>query len=94
LTGRDPVRDYKVIQNELKAFNPDLVARKQIIAANKIDLLDEVQQERLTAVRRLARREKKPFVAISAARGDGLSELVSLLARMLKEEKEEKSDKD
>ena len=94
LTGRDPVRDYEVIQNELKAFNPDLVARKQIIAANKIDLLDGNKQERLTAVRRLARREKKPFVAISAARGDGLSELVGLLARILKEEKEEKSEKD
>jgi len=35
LTGRDPVRDYEVIQKELKAFNPDLLARKQIIVAIK-----------------------------------------------------------
>jgi len=94
LTGRDPVRDYEVIQKELKAFNPDLLARKQIIVANKIDLLDENQQGRLTAVRRMAGKEKKPFAAISAARGDGLSELVGLLARILKEEKQGKSDKD
>ncbi|HRD02819.1 MAG TPA: GTPase ObgE [Candidatus Saccharicenans sp.] len=94
LTQRDPVRDYEVIQNELKAFNPDLLARKQIIAANKIDLLSENQQERLTAVKKLARRERKPFVAISAATGEGLASLVSSIARMLKDEKKEKLDED
>ncbi len=90
LTQRDPVRDYEIIQNELRAFNPDLLARKQIIAANKIDLLSDRQSERLQAVKRLARREKKPFVAISAASGEGLGRLVSLMARMLKDEKAEK----
>lgn len=90
LTRRDPVRDYDIIQNELRAFNPDLLARKQIIAANKIDLLSDRQSERLQAVKRLARREKKPFVAISAASGEGLGRLVSLMARMLKDEKAEK----
>jgi GTP-binding protein len=87
LTQRDPVRDYEIIQNELRAFNPDLLARKQIIAANKIDLLSDRQSERLLSVKRLARREKKPFVAISAASGEGLARLVSLMARMLKDEK-------
>ncbi|MCR4409385.1 MAG: GTPase ObgE [Candidatus Saccharicenans sp.] len=86
LSGRDPVKDYRVIQAELKAFNPELVSRKQVIVANKIDLLGE-DRKRLMAVRRLAAREKKPFLAISALTGQGLKELVSLLAKLLAEMK-------
>lgn len=90
-SGRDPVNDYRVIQNELKAFNPELVKRKQIIVANKIDLLGE-DKKRLTAVKRLAIKEKKPFLAISAVTGEGLKNLVNLLAKMLEEEKVEKTE--
>lgn len=86
LSGRDPVKDYRVIQAELKAFNPELVSRKQVIVANKIDLLGE-DRKRLLAARRLAARERKPFLAISALTGEGLKELVSLLARLLAEMK-------
>ncbi|NPV82520.1 MAG: GTPase ObgE [Candidatus Aminicenantes bacterium] len=86
LSGRDPVKDYRVIQAELKAFNPELVSRKQVIVANKIDLLGE-DRKRLLAARRLAAREKKPFLAISALTGEGLKDLVSLLARLLAEMK-------
>ncbi len=85
LTGRDPVKDYRVIQKELKAFNPELLARKQVIVANKIDLLGD-ERKRLLAVKRLAVREKKPFLAISALTGEGVKELVQLLARLLFEE--------
>lgn len=84
LSGRDPVKDYRVIQAELKAFNPELAERKQVIVANKIDLLGE-DRKRLLAVRRLAAREKKLFLAISAKTGEGLKDLVSLLARLLAE---------
>lgn len=86
LNGRDPVQDYRVIQSELQAFNPELVARRQIIVANKIDLLGK-DRKRLQAVKRLAAREKKPFLAISALTGEGLKELVHKLAHLLAEEK-------
>ncbi|HEK86390.1 MAG: GTPase ObgE [Candidatus Saccharicenans sp.] len=85
-SGRDPVNDYRIIQNELKAFKPELVKRPQIIVANKIDLLGE-NRERLNALRKLARREKKPFLSISAVTGEGVRELVNLLAKRLAEEK-------
>lgn len=87
LSGRDPVKDYRVIQAELKAFNPEMVSRKQVIVANKVDLLGE-DRKRLLATKRLAAREKKPFLAISALTGEGLKELVSLLARLLAEMKD------
>jgi len=37
----DIVKDYKVIQNELANYSKDLANKKQIIAINKVDLLDE-----------------------------------------------------
>ena len=86
-SGRDPVQDYHVIQKELEAFNPELVKRKQVVVANKIDLLGP-DRSRLESVKKLARREKKPFLAISAVTGEGLKELKALLAKLLEEQKE------
>jgi GTP-binding protein len=85
LTGRDPASDYRIIQNELKAFNQELIKKKQVIAANKIDLLGEGKRGLLN-IRKLAEKEKKPFLAISALTGEGLEDLVSFLAGLLEEE--------
>lgn len=38
--GRDPIEDYKVINNELTSYGFDLDKRKQIVVANKCDLPD------------------------------------------------------
>ncbi|MDD8027201.1 MAG: GTPase ObgE [Acidobacteriota bacterium] len=81
-SGRDPVRDFRVIMKELEAFNPELARRPQVIVANKIDLLGE-DRSRLTAVRRLASRRKIPFVAISAIKSEGVMALKSLLAEAI-----------
>jgi len=37
----DIVKDYQIIQNELKKYSKELAEKKQIIAINKIDLLDD-----------------------------------------------------
>ncbi|MCI4446172.1 MAG: GTPase ObgE [Candidatus Aminicenantes bacterium] len=85
-SGRDPVDDYRVIQNELKAFKPELLERPQLIVANKIDLVGE-NSDNLDALRKLARKERKPFLAISALTGKGIKELVNLLVEQLTREK-------
>lgn len=36
--GRDPLEDYDAINRELELYNPKLARRKQLIAANKLDL--------------------------------------------------------
>ncbi len=36
--GRDPVEDYKIINDELDAYNYNLLARPQVVVANKMDL--------------------------------------------------------
>ena len=44
--GRNPVQDYQIIQKELASYNPQLLKRPQIIAANKMDLPDAFDQLR------------------------------------------------
>lgn len=81
-SGRDPLEDYRVIMEELKAFSPEVAARPQVVAANKVDLLGE-DKTRLTRLRRMAARKKIPCFAISALKREGLKPLVEALARSL-----------
>ena len=37
--GRDPIADIHAINRELDAYNPDLLKKPQVIAANKIDAM-------------------------------------------------------
>ena len=57
--GRDPVEDIRTINAELAAYNPSLLDRPQVIAANKVDAIydgeEENPLERLKAA--LSRRE-------------------------------------
>jgi GTP-binding protein len=83
-SGRDPVDDYKVIMKELEAFSPEVAARPQVLAANKVDLLGD-DKDRLTRLKRLAARRKIPLFAVSALKREGLRPLVEALARRLEE---------
>lgn len=86
-TGRNPVQDFKTVLKEIEAFSPRLVERHQILAVNKIDLLEE-KKEGLEDLKKLARKEGLPFFAISALKKEGLGKLVNELARTLDEIKE------
>lgn len=39
--GRDPMEDFDKINKELEEYNPQLMKKPQIVAANKIDMVDE-----------------------------------------------------
>jgi GTPase len=41
--GRDPKEDFRVINSELKKFNPELTKRPMLVAGNKCDLAEEEQ---------------------------------------------------
>jgi len=75
-TQRDPIQDYQTVMEELAQFDQKLIKRKQILAANKIDLLPE-KHERLENIKQLAKREKIAFFAISALKENGLRPLVN-----------------
>src|SRR2546422_206263 len=40
-TGRDPVEDFETVRTELTLFDPAFAARPQLVAANKIDAMDD-----------------------------------------------------
>jgi GTP-binding protein len=75
------VDDLNVVRRELELFQPTLAAKPQIVAANKIDALDE--EARLTALERRAGELGLPFCRISAVSGAGLAELLEEMWRQL-----------
>jgi GTP-binding protein len=72
-----------VINAELRAYSPALSERPQIVVGNKIDLPGTAERRAALAAHCSAR--GVPFVAISAATGAGLSELVTRVAAALDE---------
>lgn len=75
--GRDPINDVKIINEELKKYNKDIESRPTVIAANKIDALDEIGYE--TVIEMLKEEFEKDGVKIfpiSAVSGKGISELL------------------
>ena len=73
-SGRDPVEDFDTIQEELRRFDPALAAKPQIVAANKIDALDD--RSRLEALSRRVESIGLPLFAISGVTGEGLPDLL------------------
>jgi GTP-binding protein len=84
-TGRDPVEDYQVIQNELKAYSPELAARPQLVVANKTDLPGT--GARRQALQSFCAAAGLPFSAVSAATGQGLAALMGAVAGRLEAER-------
>lgn len=80
-SGREPVEDYEIINRELAAYNEDLAERPQIVVATKIDSLDD--PDRLESLRKRAKKDGKPFFAISSVTGLGVQELVHEVAKLL-----------
>lgn len=84
--GRDPVADIRKINEELKNYNPGLLKRPQVIAANKIDVL--YGEECDTAIQRIMdafREESIEVFPISAVSGTGLKELLWHVNDLLKQ---------
>ena len=71
--GRDPIADIKAINKELEAYNPDLLKRPQVIAANKIDAIYGDTNEVIDDIKKEFEPDIKVF-PISAVSGKGLKE--------------------
>ncbi len=80
-TGRNPASDLDTVRRELELHRPELAAKPQLVAANKIDVLESE-----AAVDELASRAKAlglPFFRISGATGAGVPELLEAVWRRL-----------
>ena len=78
---RDPVHDFEIIQNELRAFSETLLLKPEFVVATKLDAT--TNRERLDRLRNFAEEKKLPFFAISSATGEGVQPLVRAMADAL-----------
>ena len=83
--GRDPVEDIRTITEELLAYNPGLLERPQVIAANKMDAAGtpEEADEILNRLRKEFEPQGIQVFSISAASGQGVKELLWHIHKLL-----------
>ena len=81
VTSEDPVKDYRVIRKELKAYSPELAEKPEVIAFNKIDLLPEDEIE--AKLKDFKRRARKMPILISGATTKGVPEAMKKLLEVI-----------
>lgn len=83
--GRDPIADIKAINAELDAYNPDLLKRPQVIAANKIDAIydDGSGTNPVELIKAAFEPEGIKVYPISAVTGQGIKELLYAVRELL-----------
>jgi len=79
--GRDPLKDFEIINSELGKYNEKLADRPQVVAANKVDLPSGLQNLN-TFTKSVEKKGYKVF-PVSAATGNGMRELVNYVAQLL-----------
>lgn len=79
--GRDPVEDFEAINAELKQYSPELATRKMIVAANKVDIMQDPSL--LEKLRAHVEAQGMELFEMSAAAHIGTRELVKRAAQEL-----------
>ena len=75
----DIKKEYFILYNELKQYNPDLLDKQHVLAISKSDMLDEELMQEIT----LDLPEDIPYVFISSITGYGIPVLKDVLWREL-----------
>ena len=84
--GRDPIADIRAINGELEKYNPEILKRPQVIAANKIDAMTEEDRETVLDLLKEEFAENGIEVfPISAVTGEGVKELLWHVRKLLDE---------
>ncbi|WP_425806704.1 GTPase ObgE [Desulfitobacterium sp. Sab5] len=78
--NRDPLEDYRIIQEELQQYSPELAKRPMIIVANKMDIPGA--EENLKRLKESLGDELEIF-PVSAATGEGLKDVIYRIAQLL-----------
>lgn len=80
---RDPVQDFYKINAELSNYSEKLSNKLQVVAANKIDVMQD--EENYRRLEKVAKQKGYEIFKISAVTGEGLNELFNRVAELLKE---------
>lgn len=84
LDESEPAENFRVINQELASHSSTLAAKPQLVVANKIDLTGYEE-----ALERFERDIGRPVIAISAATGAGLKEMLKAMFRLRDESRQE-----
>ena len=82
--GRDPIDDINKINAELEAYNPELIKRPQVIAANKTDLIFAGDEDPVQKIKDEFEPKGIEVFSISAVSGQGVKELLYHVQELLK----------
>lgn len=82
--GRDPIADIYAINQELEAYNPNLLKKPQVIAANKMDAVYGDENDILKRLNLEFGDKGVKIFPISAVSGKGLNELLYYVSDLLK----------
>lgn len=82
--GRDPVADIYAINKELEAYNKEIAARPQVIAANKIDMMP-ADSDAIERIREEFEPKGVKVFPISAVSGQGVRELLYYVNNLLED---------
>ncbi len=80
--SNDIKKDYEILLNELKQFNPELSDKGRVLAVTKSDMLDDELREAIAQ----ELPTDLPVLFISSVTGQGLTELKDLLWREINSE--------
>ena len=78
--GRDPKEDFRIINEELAKFDPELAKRPMIVAGNKCDLTDD---ETVEDFRRFVEEQGYEFFPIMAAIAYEVNPLLNRVSELL-----------
>lgn len=87
--GRDPVEDIYTINRELAAYNEDLARRPQVIAANKIDAIYDLEDSPVKRLQEEFEPQGIRVFPISAVSGQGVQELLFHVQELLAQNEQE-----
>jgi GTP-binding protein len=79
--GRDPLKDYDILNRELEKYSQELAKKPQVVAANKIDLPHA--REKLEGLTAALRERGVAVFPVSTATGEGLQALMDVTAEVL-----------
>ncbi|HTF06198.1 MAG TPA: GTPase ObgE [Bacteroidia bacterium] len=83
--SNDVVEDYKILLNELKQFNPELLDKKRMLAVSKADMLDDELYDAIKTDidKRFTKKFNIPYVIFSAHSGKNLQALKDELWKLM-----------
>ena len=81
--GRDPVEDIRVMMDELRRYNEDLMKKPMLIAANKTDVIADDGNDPVQSIRKAF--PDIPVYPISAFTHSGTDELIHGIWNILKD---------